>query len=184
MRLFLAIDIPEHLKENIDRKIYFLKKDYPNFAWVPKENFHITLFFFGETEKVEMISKKLNELIYDQQSFHLYITGADLFINKKIVIFLNFSREKKIEELAKKINAVFFPIFNPNQQNQPHKKFIPHLTIARTKIPSKQQYFLLKKKLLSIDINISFPVKEISLYQSIIGGKKPVYKKIKTFPLL
>ncbi|MGB9707233.1 MAG: RNA 2',3'-cyclic phosphodiesterase [Microgenomates group bacterium] len=184
MRLFLAIDIPENLKEKIDKQISNLKKDYPNFTWVPKENFHITLFFFGETEKIEMINKKISELIYDQESFYLHANRAGLFINKKIVIFLNFSREKKIEALAKKINKVFAPIFSQHYTSKTYKKFIPHLTIARTKIPSKQQYFQLKKKLTSFNINISFPVKEIFLYQSIIGGKKPIYKKIKSFPLL
>lgn len=183
MRLFLAIDIPENLKNIIDKEIDFLKRDYPNFTWVPKENFHITLFFFGDTDRIEIIDKKIKELIYDQNSFHLFASGADLFIHRKIVIFINFRREKRIEILANKIKKTFDPLFNKNFNKNINKKFIPHLTIARAKIPSKQQYFLLKKRLSSLTIDASFLVKNISLYQSIISGKRPVYKKIKTYIL-
>lgn len=78
----------------------------------------------------------------------------------------------------KKINEEFY--FDFAQQ----KKYLPHLTLARCRIPSKQQYLLLKKRLKKINIKVDFPVKKITLFQSILSGKKPVYKKIDTFNLI
>lgn len=180
MRLFLALDIPLRVKNIIDQKISFLKKTYPQFSWVPKENYHVTLFFFGETDRINLIKKKIDDLVFDQESFNLFTTNIDLFIHKKIVIYLNFSREKRIETLVKKINETFYFFDHKNSKN---KKFIPHLTLARAKIPSKQQYFHLKKQLNKTFIDCSFSVNKIILYQSLLGGKTPLYKRLAVFSL-
>ena len=63
------------------------------------------------------------------------------------------------------------------------QRFIPHLTIAKAKTPSKQQYLHLKKKLLKFPIDLNFPAKRIHLFESILKGPRPEYKKIAAFPL-
>ena len=178
MRLFLAIELPTKAKKNIDNYLKKLRQNYPDFNWVIPENYHVTLYFFGDTEKKEEIIERIKRNIFDQESFHLYTGYLDLFMKKKIIIFLNFLREKRLEKLVKKINEEFY--FDFAQQ----KKYLPHLTLARCRIPSKQQYLLLKKRLKKINIKVDFPVKKITLFQSILSGKKPVYKKIDTFNLI
>lgn len=179
MRLFLAIDLPDKLKERIENQIDSLKKEYGNFNWVPKENFHLTLHFIGEIEtsqQVEAIKKRIEESIYDAEDFILYATGADLFINGKIIIYIGFRREKAAEDLVLKIQSVF--------GNTEYKKFTPHLTVAKAKIPSKQQYYHLKKKLARLPIDMDFAVHEIVLFESIPDSQKPIYKRIASFSLL
>lgn len=175
MRLFLAIDLPAASKKLLNQQLGGLKKEYPQFSWVPQENFHITLHFFGETNKIDVIKKKIEEAIYDLNSFQLYSLGADLFLKQKIVLYIYFRREKKAEELASRINNIF--------QIKDKKKFIPHLTFGRSRVLSKQQYLNLKKKLHQIEIEINFSINNIYLFQSIIIPKKSIYKKIATFPL-
>jgi 2'-5' RNA ligase len=63
------------------------------------------------------------------------------------------------------------------------KKYLPHVTIARWKIPSKQQYFLIKKKLQAMRIDLSFTVDHLFLYQSVSHKHHPVYKKLRQFDL-
>jgi len=176
MRLFLAIDLPSEVKRNIDRQLEKIKTEYAYFNWVPPENYHITVHFFGETNEVDKIRKKITEILYDQEKFYLYSRDIDLFINTKIVIYLNFRKEKKLEDLVKKIRSSF--------NGGDKKKFVPHLTLARSRIPSKQQYFAQKKKLRQIDINVSFPVEKLVLFRSLLEGKKPVYEKIDEFFLI
>ena|SRR3990167_10287295 len=176
MRLFLAIDLPTASKKRLDEQLEKLKRDYPHFSWVTQKNFHITLHFFGETNQIETIKKKVREAIYDVNSFYLYSLGAELFINKKIVLYIYFKREKRVEELTSKIKKIF--------QVEEVKKFVPHLTIARSRIPSKQQYINLKKKLQQLPIEIDFSIKKIYLFQSILEGQKPSYEKIASFSLL
>jgi len=179
MRLFLAIDIPKKVKEKVYQELNDFRNDYRYFNWVSFDNYHITLYFFGETNKKESIDRRIRKVVFDQKGFYLYSNVLDFFVRRKqMIIFLNFRRERKLENLVEKINKEFFSDFNQE------KKYLPHLTLARCRLPSKQQYFVLKKKIKQIRINISFLVKEIILFQSLIGGKKPVYKKISTVNLL
>lgn len=179
MRLFLAIDLPPKVKEQLDEQLQILKKDYANFNWVAPENFHITLLFFGEIEseaKVEKLKNKIKEAIWDVSSFMLYSFGADMFLSNKIVLHINFRRERALETLVAKLKN--------NLQIEDRQKFVPHLTIARFRIPSKQQYFHLKKKLQKLNIDITFPITKIYLFQSILNSHKPIYKRVASFPLL
>ena len=176
MRLFLAIDLPTASKKKLAEQLEKLMNDYTNFTWVPPENYHITLYFFGEISNVEKIKKKVEEAIFDVESFRLYSIGADLFIKNKILLYIYFKREKKAEALESKIKNIF--------QIKDKKKFIPHLTIGRYKVPSKQQYINLKKKLNQLTITIDFPVNNVYLFQSNLSQGKSIYKKIATFRLL
>lgn len=178
MRLFLAISLPGLASKALDDGLQVFKKDYPQAIWVDQKNFHITVFFFGDTNKLSAIKEKLERALYDSERFHLYVVSADMFSKNKITMYINFRREKKLERLVEKIKAVM-----PNQLVD-NKKFIPHLTFGRTRIPSKQQYFVMKKKLLNIDINCSFPVTRVVLYESILSGPRPEYKKLASYKLL
>ncbi|OGK10735.1 2'-5' RNA ligase [Candidatus Roizmanbacteria bacterium RIFCSPHIGHO2_01_FULL_35_10] len=179
MRLFLAIELPPKVKVELEKQIQDIRREYANYNWIPKENFHITLLFFGDIEskeEVERLKNKIEAAIYDVNSFIMYSYGADLFINNKILLYIYFRREKIIEELVTKIKN--------NLQIEDQVKFVPHLSIARTRVPSKQQYLHLKKKLQKLNIDIDFAVTKIHLFQSILEGQKPIYKKISSFPLL
>lgn len=178
MRLFLAIDLPKTVKQKVTAALTDIKSQYPDFKWVSEENYHITLEFFGEVREVERIEKQIINALYDQNSFYLYSNSADLFIQDKITIYLNFRREKTVEALVGKIMSA------TNRKNNGDRKFMPHLTLARYKIPSKQQYFVLKKRLSKLDIDIHFHTRKLVLFQSILGGSKPIYKKVKQFNLL
>ncbi len=176
MRLFLAVDLPQSVKNELDQQLRALKKEYAFFNWVPPENYHITLHFFGERNDVDKIKQKIEEAVFDINSFNLYAWNASLFMQNNILLYISFRREKKMEEIAERINKSF--------QGGDEKKFIAHLTIARARIPSKQQYLNLKKKLLQLPIEIEFAVNKIHLFQSIIEGKRPSYKKISGFSLM
>ena len=176
MRLFLAIDLQPKIKKKLEQQILFLKKEYADFNWVTEENYHITLLFFGEIINSEKLLKKIEAVIYDIPEFPLYSTNAGLFLNHKLVLYINFRRERILEELVKLVKQQL--------QIDNQKKFIPHLTIARTKVPSKQQYLHLKKKMHKLNVEIEFIVKKIYLFQSILEGPRPVYKKITGFPLI
>ncbi|OGK52672.1 2'-5' RNA ligase [Candidatus Roizmanbacteria bacterium RIFCSPLOWO2_01_FULL_44_13] len=178
MRLFLAIDLPEKIKEELDAQIHDLRKQYPDFNWVSKKNFHITVHYFGETNNLEKIKEKIKDLLFASIGFYLYSTAVDVFANHKLVIHLEFKREKKLEDVAEMIKNNF----DGNEYNE--KKFIPHLTLARGRRSSKQQYFALKKKMQKVNIDISFKTRKLVLFESILEGGKPIYKKLASLKLL
>ncbi|MGB9883490.1 MAG: RNA 2',3'-cyclic phosphodiesterase [Microgenomates group bacterium] len=177
MRLFLAIPIPEKIKLKLEKQIADIKKDYPQFNWVSNENFHITVHFFGERNDVEKIITKIKNLLWNQSTFYLYSFELDVFVNHKLITYLNFRRQKEIEDLAYLIKSNFEINYHP-------QKFVPHLTLARGPRSSKQQYFALQRKLKKTKIDISFPVEKLILFESILTGKKPFYKEIASFSFL
>ena len=176
MRLFLAIDLPSKSKTQLESQLKNIYKNYPDFKWVSKESFHITLHFFGEVNNPEKIIKKIKDTVYDQAVFYLYSLNADLFLRKKITIYLGFQRSKNLEKLVDSLR----------EELGIHEKmkFVPHLTIGSYRIPSKQQYLLLKKKLKNLKIDIEFKVTKLILFDSLLTSKKPVYKMVAEFPLL
>lgn len=158
-----------------------LRRDYPSFAWVPPENLHVPLYFIGEVDESEVsdIQKQIEDELYDVPVTHLYSFGAEIYINKSITIFMTFQRAKHLEMISKRIMGLF-------ASDTQIKKFDfePLVTLAKYKIPSKQQYLLLKKKLNRLRIDVEFPVKEIQLYESITRSKHPLYKKVGSVKLL
>lgn len=180
MRVFLAIDLPQTVKKKIFQRIEIIRNYYSHYNWVNQENYHITLFFFGEIDEseIEKIKRKISNGIWDIKPFYLYTRSISVFSKQKHVLYINFYREKEIELLATKIRNLFDNKYKTNKQ-----KYIPHLTLARGKRSSKQQYFALLKKLKKINIKIGFSVNKIKLYQSILTPERPVYKQLWEFNL-
>lgn len=177
MRLFLAIDLPEESKKVLALQLDSLRKEYPAFNWVQPQNYHLTVHFFGETQRLSEISKQAKDIIFEQKPFYLYSTSLDMFMSHYITVYVNFRRERLLEELIDKTRVTF------SEEFQEVKKFIPHITVSRCKVPSKQQYFHLQKKISRTDIDLEFPVNEISLFESTVASRVPVYRKVETFPL-
>lgn len=175
MRLFLAIDLPDKIKQSVEEQLQDIKKEYKDFNWTPFQNFHITLLFLEEGLDLKEIIKKVENAIFEINPFYLYSFAVDLFINKNILLYVSFRREKMLEVLAKRLDEEF------ELKNQ--VKFVPHVAIAKYKIPSKQQYIHLKKKLSQLSVDFEFKVDTLTLFESITSGKKPEYKKLHQFKL-
>ncbi len=175
MRLFLAIDLPSNVKNKLHKQLKTLREDYPDYRWVTEENYHITIHFFGEKKSADKITQQITDATYYASPFHLYSFKTDLFMRGKIIIYLSFKRNKILEKLVDELKV---RLSLPNDS-----RFVPHLTIGRYRIPSKQQYLHLKKKLKNLSIDISFEVRKLLLFESILESKKPIYKVVAEFPL-
>ncbi len=173
MKAFLAIDIPTKVKQQIEEQIASFKKDYPQLNWVEPENYSLILYHFEQLEDREEVIKRIEDAVFEIRPFTLHILGVDLFLTDKIVVYMHFYKEQMLISLSKRIYEAVYE----TDKNQ----FIPQINLAQHKIPSKQQYLLIRKKLENLPIEISIPVTKISLYESVIRGKKPVYKKLAHF---
>ncbi len=176
MRLFLAIDLPDEAKKAVEKQLLPLKREYADFRWVEPENLHLTLHFFGDVKNSDKIVEFMNDLVFDIPTFHLYSSELGLFIKNNITLYIGFQRNKILERVVRGIKE--------RSALGTSRKFVSHLTFSRYRIPSKQQYLLIKKKLKNFALDIEFKVQTITLFESIPGTQKPVYKKIAEFPLL
>jgi len=168
MRLFLAINPQPQIKEELSQQLAEFRHEYPYFQWVPENNYHITVSFFGDINPDKKFIRSLEEKTYDIPQLYLYSTSVDLFIHQKIILYLNFRRDKNLEKLVKRITE---------------KKYSPHLTFARYRLPSKQQYFVIKKRIQNLSIDVQFKITKLYLLDSQIENGKPIYKKVASFPL-
>lgn len=183
MRLFVAIGASDlnfdpkvelkKLRVNLDKK----KIDY---RWVPRENYHVTLSFLGETtaEKIEPLAKMLEKLAHKHEFFHLKIHGLGVFpsVKEGRVIWMDIQNSMALRALQEECDRWLRELgFTPDD-----KAYTPHLTVARLRSPKSMT------DMISPLINHKFgemAVKHLTLYESKLAGPFPVYEPLMKFPL-
>ncbi|MEN8258809.1 MAG: RNA 2',3'-cyclic phosphodiesterase [Thermodesulfobacteriota bacterium] len=124
-RLFIAIDLPDKIKEEVS----LLCSGLPGARWVPDEQIHLTLRFIGEVEHplVAELDSRLDEVRC--KPFPLHIKGLGVFpsLSKPRVLWVGLKKSTALLELRKKVDSVVRHLDIPLEK----KKFSPHITIAR-----------------------------------------------------
>lgn len=142
IRCFIAIDIPNKLKERIGELSKELEKEINIGAIKPvtNENLHITLKFLGNVleKKLAIIEQRLKSIQF--KPFLIHLKGVGVFPSEEYirVIWLGCLGEE-IEELAEKINHVLAKDFRK-------EGFVGHLTIARVKKKVELKDFIIRHK--------------------------------------
>jgi len=162
MKTQLMIELSDKTKKQIVDQLADFRKLYPQFQWGRIEDYNILVHSFGEFSDKKSTIKLLETALYDKNTFYLYSFEVAMTIQNNISIFIDFRREKEIERISESINEV--------------EKFVPRLILAKYKIPSKQQYFVIKKRLSNIEVDISFKVNKLSLFEG--------EKRVRVFKLL
>lgn len=169
MKLSLKIELSDKTKNEITNQLSDLKKTYPQFQWETPKNYNILVHSFGEISDPKSTINRLETTLFDKKLLHFYAYEVSLTVQNKITLYLDFRREKEVERISKSIKNEF-------QITQSSEKYVSRLTLANYKIPSKQQYFVIKKRLANLDIDLSFKINKLSLFEG--------DKKIHTFKLL
>jgi len=165
----LKIELSEETKKEIVDQLADFRKLYPQFQWEKTENYNILVHSFGEFSNKKTAIEKIETALFDKNLFYLYSFEVALTIGNNIVLFMDFRREKEIERISESIKRI-------SSRLESSEKFVPKLILAKYKIPSKQQYFVIKKRLSNIDVDISFKVNKLSLFEG--------EKRIRVFKLL
>ena len=174
IRCFIAIEIPEEIKNKIEpvtKEIAKLK----GIKAVSLDNMHITVKFLGyiTEEKLKRVKEKLRKVQFP--SFSIEVEGIGVFPNEKQprVLWIDCQSEE-LHKLAHEINEVLAEEF-------PSEEFTAHLTIARIKEkPDKEkiQEFLNKYKEEKYG---TFVCKEFELKKSILEKQGPVYTTLEKY---
>ncbi len=184
MRAFLAIEIEDYIKDNIDRTQQELKDiDAARINYVKSENIHLTLKFFGDIDKdkQEQISEIVKDCMddYSQYTLKLVNIGAFRNINNPRVIWTGIKdKENRTVSLIKQLDEGFSKIGFKKEKN-----YTPHITIGRVKS-------LNNKKMLSDFLKEhhktyfgKMQVKSICLKSSILTPEGPIYNTEEEFML-
>ena len=182
VRSFLAIELKEDLVPKILDVQKEFKKTNANIKYVPCENMHFTLKFFGniDEEMIGDISDSVEKVIKNYSSFDLNIKNCGCFPNKNVikVLWLGLEEGSPIKSLQKDLDKEFKKLGFKKERN-----FISNLTIGRVKSPkNKKEIKNTIEKLENIKIG-QMTVSKICLKKSTLTPQGPIYEDIKVFEL-
>lgn len=130
MRLFVALEIPSAVRENLAALIASLRAISKEPRWVRAENLHVTLKFLGEVEetKLDAIRKALGE-IHSERAVMLEFRSLGFFPGEKRprVFWAGMEASANLKTLAADIDGAMEKCGIPREQ----RAFSPHLTLAR-----------------------------------------------------
>jgi 2'-5' RNA ligase len=129
MRVFVALDIDDAIRQRIQRFMEGVSGFSPDARWVRSESLHVTLKFIGEkpVEKVEEIKHALTGI--RAESFEIAFRGYGFFPTAKAarVFWVGIESGPQLASLANAVEEAMFALGIPKDDHP----FTPHLTLAR-----------------------------------------------------
>lgn len=184
MRAFIAIPVPDDVKQNARMLRNKLGMARPDIKWVEYQNYHLTVKFLGEVENNDLSELKRNlRLAADAvPAFNLSAGGIGFFPNQvhPRVIWMGIKGEiEKAEFLGDRVDAYLAATgFEPERDHR------PHLTLGRIRSDKNLNEMLnILEKYTDKNKLHSFRVEKFCLMQSILETNGPQYTVLDTYRL-
>ncbi len=177
-RLFVAIDLPEFVKDELNRLCSY---GIQGVNWVNPDQFHLSLRFIGEVnqEIFETIADTLAKI--KGKPFTLSLKGVGTFPQGKNprVIWTGVDKNESLVTLQKKVETRL----NKIGIHKDKKRFSPHITLARVKSkrPGRIGDFLGFNNLYQSG---EFEVDFFYLFSSLLTPKGAIYRKEQEYQLI
>src|SRR5947199_6131583 len=130
MRLFVALEVPPAVRENLASMLQTLRAVSPQTRWVRLENLHVTLKFIGEVPQTKLAGiREALSGVRSKQLVTLDFRGLGFFPNEKHprVFWAGIVASPNLKTLAADIDKATERLGIPREQ----RPFSPHLTLAR-----------------------------------------------------
>jgi 2'-5' RNA ligase len=194
MRLFIALDIDDAIRERIAQCLDGVRGFAPDARWVCPESLHVTLKFIGEQpeDAVEQIKRELKSI--QAGTTQIRFGGYGFFPTAKAprVFWLGMESGPQLASLAAIVDEKMTELGIPKED----RAFSPHLTLARAAGGSgaprwrkgdgqTQAFQHLQQKLSALptpEFGTMTPT-EFLLYQSQLSPKGSKYTKLAAFAL-
>ncbi len=138
MRLFVALQIPSSVRENLADLLTSLRAVSPQTRWVRSENLHVTLKFIGEVPEAKLgVIRSALAAARSDQTVMLDFRGLGFFSTEKHprVFWAGIEASPNLKLLAADIENAMEKVGIPREQ----RPFSPHLTLARFEPPRLAQ---------------------------------------------
>lgn len=176
MRIFIALNIPDKMRDNLERSANQFKDMATGGNFTKKENYHVTLHFLGNVEE--------RDLIYVQSAMDnaKKLPAPKLTISQFAVlrasdiVCARFNKNANLiqlhEALGNKLEEAGF--------NVEHRAYRPHVTMIR-KYAFNLPFSEVTK---SVTVyNKPFDAPEVVLYESVFASDGVTYKPLYTIAL-
>jgi 2'-5' RNA ligase len=191
MRLFVALDIDENIRERIARFIDEVRGFAPESRWIRPESLHVTLKFIGERseDEVEEIKQALEAIEFGP--IELSVRGYGFFPTKRAatVFWAGIEAGLDLASLAAAVDERLARLDIPTEEHA----FRAHLTLARGNRSSSRQkrdgsihgFQPLQEKLAARAVPAfgTMTAREFFLYQSQTSAGGSKYTKLAAFSM-
>jgi len=194
MRLFVALDIDQSIRERIVRFVEGLHNFAPDARWIKPESMHVTLKFIGEQPDAAVESLKQAMSGITAPVTEISLRGCGFFPTPKSarVFWVGIEAGPELAAFASAIEEKLAELGIPKED----RAFSPHLTLARGSGASgsprrnrqdrhNRMFHILQEKLTALptpEFGTMTP-REFFLYRSQLSPKGSKYTKLARFAL-
>ena len=190
MRLFVALDIDQEIRERIGAFRDEMKSIATGVRWVGPETFHVTLQFLGETQKLEEIKSALATVSGTPITLSFRGTGFFPTPQRARVFWVGMETDEHLQPLVNGLGDALASLGFKREQEVYH----PHLTLARAgsgrphskpddrSAPGLQEVRVKLESMPPPEFG-TMTAHEFVLYQSTLTPKGSRYMKVASFPL-
>jgi 2'-5' RNA ligase len=176
-RLFIALDLPSEIVEEIFSIRKAVNQDKIKSKWEPKEKLHLTLKFLGDVvdSETNLVVEKLEPVLKDIPRINCEFDKFGFFLPR--ILWLSLKVDEILFEIVKKIEDEMKDLgFAKEKRN-----FSPHITLLRIKEKLSEDFISGFKNYKLPQRN--FYCNQISLMNSKLLPGGSVYGKIKIYKL-
>lgn len=184
MRLFVAISVPDAVKQHARMIRNNIGVSRADIKWVEYENYHLTVKFLGEVNSSDLpaLKKQLSMAAEASPPFNLSAGGLGYFPNRRRprVLWLGIKGElDKAEFVAERVDAYLGEL-----GYEPEREHRFHLTLGRIRSETNLKVMQTAvDNLTAKDKLIAFRVDKFYLMMSDLKSSGPVYSELGSFVL-
>ncbi|MCD6496633.1 MAG: RNA 2',3'-cyclic phosphodiesterase [Candidatus Aenigmarchaeota archaeon] len=180
MRLFLAVEIPLELRNEIYNLKSRIDDGFSDIKWVEKQNLHITLRFLGEVpeRRLEEIEVALNNV--EVEPFRCAVKSLGVFPNEKRprVIWAGVEPQLPLKKMHVQLDRALFTLGFRKELG-----YRPHITLGRIKMLGNADELVQSLGKLKDFSTGEFMVDRFVLKRSTLTKDGPVYDDLMVFGL-
>lgn len=179
LRLFLALEVPEAHRREIERRATALRRSLPAARWVPVENLHLTLRFLGATDpdRVPRLVDAVRPAFAAFEPLTLRLAGGGTFppARSARVAWVGIDGGEALPELQREVAAAADAALGLEPEG---RAFHPHVTLARPRRPWNRRASEEFARAFEGPLGEPFVVREGVLVESRLGPGGSVYTAV------
>jgi len=179
IRTFIAIDLPEAVKKDLETLQRSLMASTKGIRWVDPKGVHLTLKFLGDVElkRISKIESVIANVSTQHKPFKLIPQGCGVFPSWKAIRVVWIGLKGDLEPLK-----ILYTTLEENLEKlgfpKEERRFTPHLTIGRAKNISRDEKLAQALSKFATFKSSPFTVEEIVLFKSTLTPSGAIYQKL------
>jgi RNA 2',3'-cyclic 3'-phosphodiesterase len=136
VRLFVAVELPEAVREHLDARMSPLREALPGWRWTPAAQWHLTLAFFGEVadDLLPEVTRRMRLAARRHRPFAAELSGLGAFTNARRARVLWAGVGGDRESLVRLADSVSAGARRAKVDVE-GRRYRPHMTLGRRRSP-------------------------------------------------